>query len=69
MAKVISVQCTGAGRHVNEINLEDVLGTTVILHGTPIDTGRPVPDRIVRKCDTCNEGRVIITREMIEKDF
>ena len=69
MANVIKVQCTGAGRHVNEINLEDVLGTTVILHGTPIDTGRPVPDRIVRKCDVCSEGRVIITREMIEKDF
>jgi len=69
MANVINVRCTGAGRHVNEINLEDVLGTTVILHGTPIDTGRPVPDRIVRKCDVCSEGRVIITREMIEKDF
>ena len=69
MANVINVRCTGAGRHVNEINLEDVLGTTVILHGTPIDTGRPVPDRIVRKCDVCSEGRVIITREMIERDF
>lgn len=69
MANIINVQCTGAGRHVNEINLEDVLGSTVILDGTPIDTGRPVPDRIVRKCDVCSEGRVIITREMVERSL
>lgn len=67
MANIIHVPCTGAGRHVNEINLEDVLGSTVILDGSPIATGRPVPDRIVRKCDVCTEGRVIITREMVER--
>ena len=69
MANIISVQCTGAGRHVNEINLDDVLGSTVILDGSPIATGRPVPDRIVRKCDVCSEGRVIITREMVERSL
>jgi kynurenine formamidase len=69
MAKIINVRCTGAGQHVNEIDLEDVLGTTVILHGSPIDTGRPIPERIVRKCDVCSEGRVIITREMIERNL
>jgi len=69
MANIISVQCTGPGRHVNEINLEDVLGTTVILHGSPIVTGQSVPERIVRKCEMCSEGKVIITREMIETDL
>jgi hypothetical protein len=69
MAKIISVRCTGAGQHLNEINLEDILGSTVILDGSPIVTGRPVPERIVRKCDVCSEGRVIITRDMIEKTF
>jgi len=69
MANIINVPCTGAGRHLNEINLEDVLGSTVILDGSPIATGRPVPDRIVRKCDVCSEGRVIITREMVERSL
>jgi len=69
MANIISVQCTGPGRHVNEINLEDVLGTTTILHGSPIITGQSVPERIVRKCEMCSEGKVIITREMIETDL
>jgi hypothetical protein len=69
MAKIIKVQCTGREQHVNEIDLEEILGSTVIMHGTPIDTGRPIPERIVRKCEECIEGRVIITREMIEENF
>ena len=68
MANIIKVQCTGAGQHVNEINLDDVLGTDVIMHGTPIDTGRPIPARIVRRYQVCDEGKVIITREMIDKN-
>lgn len=69
MANIISVQCTGPGRHVNEINLEDILGESVILDGSPIATGRQVPERIIRKCDVCVEGRVIITREMVERSL
>jgi len=69
MAKIINVQCTGAGRHVNEVDLDVVLGTDVVLSGTPIDTGRPIPPRIVRKCEVCTEGKVIVTREMIEQSL
>lgn len=69
MANIISVQCTGPGRHINEIDLDNVIGSTVILDGSPIATGRPVPERIVRKCDVCSEGRVIITREMVERNL
>lgn len=66
MAKIIKVQCTGRGQHVNEIDLEDVIGSDVVLYGSPILTGRDIPARIVRRCDECDEGKVIITREMIE---
>ena len=69
MAKIIKVRCTGAGRHQNEIDIEDVLGPDVVLGGSPIDTGRPIPARIVRRCDVCAEGKVIITREMIEENL
>jgi len=69
MAKIIRLQCTGRGQHVNEIELENVLGPNVVIHGTPIDTGRPIPERIVRKCEQCSEGRVILTREMIEENL
>jgi tartrate dehydratase beta subunit/fumarate hydratase class I family protein len=66
MARIIKVQCTGRDRHVNEIDLDDVLGSDVVLYGGPIVTGRDIPARIVRRCDVCDEGKVIITREMIE---
>ena len=69
MATIIKVRCTGAERHVNEIDLDNVLGSDVVIHGTPIDTGRPIPARIVRMCDVCAEGKVIITREIIEENL
>ena len=67
MANVMNVRCTGAGQHVNEVDLDVILGTDVVMSGSPIDTGRPIPPRIVRKCEVCTEGKVIITREMIEQ--
>jgi len=69
MAKIIKVRCTGREQHINEIDLENVLGPNVVIYGTPIDTGRPIPERIVRKCEDCAEGRVILTREMIEENL
>jgi tartrate dehydratase beta subunit/fumarate hydratase class I family protein len=66
MARIINVQCTGKDRHVNEIDLDDILGSDVVMYGGPIVTGRDVPARIVRRCDTCDEGKVIVTRDMIE---
>jgi len=69
MAKIIKVRCTGAGQHENEIDLEDVLGPDVVVYGNPIDTGRPIPARIVRRCEFCAEGKVVLTREMIEANL
>ena len=61
MAKIMNVRCTGAGQHVNEVDLDTILGTDVVLSGNQIDTGRPIPPRIVRKCEVCTEGKVILT--------
>ena len=69
MPNIIKVKCTGPDEHVNEIDIEQVLGPDVVLHGTPIETGRPIPQRIVRRCDVCVEGKVIITREMIAENL
>jgi kynurenine formamidase len=69
MEKIIKVKCTGAGRHINEINLGDLLGENVILYGAPIDTGRQIPERTVRKCEVCAEGKVVLTREKIEENL
>lgn len=69
MEKIIKVKCTGTGQHINEINLEDVVGEDVILYGSPIVTGRQIPARIVRNCEVCEEGKVVLTRDMIEENL
>ncbi len=69
MAKIIRVPCTGPEQHENEIDLEDVIGSDVVIYGNPIATGRDLPAQIVRRCNVCDVGRVIITREMIERVF
>jgi hypothetical protein len=69
MAKIIKVRCTGPGQHENEIDLEDVIGSDVVIYGNPIATGRDLPAQIVRRCAVCDQGRVIVTREMIERAF
>jgi hypothetical protein len=66
MAKIVKVPCTGPEQHVNEIDLEDVIGSDVVIYGGPIAAGRDLPARIVRRCALCAEGKVIVTREMIE---
>ncbi len=69
MAKIIKVRCTGPGQHENEINLDDIIGEDVVVYGSPIITGRDLPARVVRRCDVCDQGKVIITREMIEENL
>ena len=69
MAKIIKVKCTGPEQHENEIDLDDVIGSDVVIYGGPIATGRDLPARIVRRCDICDQGKVILTREMIEENL
>ena len=69
MARIIKVRCTGPEQHENEINLDDVIGSDVVFYGGPIAAGRDLPARIVRRCDICDQGKVIVTREMIEEQL
>jgi hypothetical protein len=69
MARIIKVRCTGPEQHENEINLDDIIGEDVVIYGGPIATGRDLPARVVRRCDICDQGRVIVTRDMIEENL
>jgi len=69
MAKIIKVRCTGLRQHENEINLDDIIGSDVVVYGNPIAAGRDLPARVVRRCDICDQGKVVITREMIEENL
>ncbi len=69
MAKIIKVKCTGPGQHENEIDLDDIIGGDVVIYGSPIAAGRDLPARVVRRCDICDQGKVILTRDMIEENL
>jgi hypothetical protein len=69
MAKIIKVKCTGPGQHENEIDLDDIIGEDVVIYGSPIATGRDLPARVVRSCDICDQGKVVLTRDMIEENL
>jgi len=69
MPRIIKVKCTGPEQHENEIDLHDVIGSDVVIYGGPIVAGRQLPARVVRRCDVCDQGKVILTREMIEENL
>ena len=76
MAKIIKVRCNGPNGHINEVDLDKALGETVVLRGGPAVQQSPVkagagnlPDRLILRCQSCTEGKVILTRDMIEENI
>ncbi len=67
MPKII-IKCNGPNKCINEIDLEKALGTTVVLRGVST-TERQIPERIVKPCQFCTVGKVILTREMFEENL
>ncbi len=67
MARTIKIKCNGPGKHVNEVDLEKALKKDIVLRAT---TQPPVvlPERVVLSCRECTQGKVIVTREMLEQN-
>ncbi len=70
---VIKIRCNGPGRHANDVDLEKSLGREVILRGpksgTNPSTSPNIPERIVLQCRECADGKVILTRKVIEENL
>jgi hypothetical protein len=69
MARIVKIHCNGSGQHVNEIDLDKVLQPTPVIRllGWRRSAPATVPERLVLKCRHCTEGRVVVTRDIIEK--
>ena len=65
MGQIIKVRCNGPNKHVNKVDLDDALreDSTARLTGY---SSSSVPERIVLRCHECADGKVIVTRAMIE---
>lgn len=65
MGQIIRVRCNGANRHVNEVDVDDALREDSVARQAD-GSSSDVPERIVLRCRECVDGRVIVTRAMIE---
>ena len=67
MAQTIKVTCTGAGQHVNAIPLKRILQPTVVIRSAKPAKPPEIPPRSVFYCQFCKEGKIVVTREMVEE--
>jgi hypothetical protein len=65
MAKTIKVSCNGASHHVNEVDLDKLLKPVIVTRSAPAKP-REIPQRFVLHCQFCREGKIVVTREMVE---
>ncbi len=62
MARTIKVKCNGPGKHINQVDVDTCLEKQPVHKGSTA----AVPERTVLNCQECTEGKVIVTRTMIE---
>lgn len=73
MATIIKVRCNGPGKHVNDVDIDELIRPTPVLRSIIYDplaeAAKPALQlRYQLKCRFCTEGRVVVTREMIEEN-
>ena len=68
MANIIKVKCNGPNTCVNEVDLDNALHTGFITKAIGATPPPRIPERIVRDCKHCTQGKVIVTRQMIEEN-
>ncbi len=62
----MKVRCSGPGKHVNVVDLDELLKDGTIYKRTRSSSRKDqLRDRYIVKCDTCGE-EVVVTRKMIE---
>ena len=66
MSHIIKVRCNGAEKHINEVDLDEIIKGITIARGKPLPRSTELQQRYVIPCKFCANGRVIIKREMIE---
>ncbi|MBL8171723.1 MAG: hypothetical protein JNJ50_26430 [Acidobacteria bacterium] len=68
MARILKVQCNGAGQHVNDVDLDRALEESVVYRGAESRLHN-LPERgVTLKCQMSGcTGRIVITRLMLEE--
>ena len=66
MAHIMNVRCNGPGKHVNAVDLDKLLERDIVFRRGGGSIASDVPARLVYPCRQCTDGKVVITREMVE---
>ena len=69
MATTIKIRCNGAGRHVNEVNLDTLLQRAPVYRSGQqgAASASDIPDYFSLPCSQCTDGKVVVTRAVIEQ--
>jgi hypothetical protein len=66
MVERIKVRCNGPGKHVNDVDLSEALVEQPVARQAVLSPPS-VPERIVLRCHSCADGKVVLTRSMIDE--
>lgn len=66
MAKIAKIKCNGAEQHINDVDLNRALEEAVVYRGAEARL-QNLPERVTLRCCVCSEGRIVITRKMLEE--
>jgi hypothetical protein len=63
MGQIIKVRCNGVNKHVNAVDVDEVMLTVPVAR--EMNAASLAPERTVLPCREC-VGKVIVTRRMVE---
>lgn len=66
MTNIVKIKCNGAGQHVNDVNLDRALEEAIVYKVAEARL-QNLPERVTLRCRVCAEGRIVITRPMLEE--
>jgi len=66
MEKLIKIECYGVGQHINDVDLDRAMEEAVVYKGAEARL-QNLPERVTLRCRVCAEGRIVITRSMLEE--
>jgi hypothetical protein len=66
MAKIVKIKCNGVEQHVNDVDLDRALEEAIVYRGADARL-QNLPERVTLRCRVCAEGRIVITRPMLQE--
>jgi len=68
MPTTIQIRCNGEGRHINTVNIQELLDENVIVYRGAPSPHKEIPEKLVRRCAEC-PAQIIITKQMINENL